>query len=183
MVDTDANGGVGGFAEEGQFGLVVSEREFLAGLLDVGAGGVVRDGSVGDGESHFEGLEAREAAFGATHPCGSGFQGDGFLCKLGWGGNGHEKGDVALVSIAGVLGHVGFLGIGPLDFRGGESLGEFPVDGGWHADHPGVLPIGVEAGEVLEMKTHREGRARGDAAVFGDEIDRNSWAFQACFGG
>ena len=99
--------------------------------------------------------------------------------EAGGRGDGDEEGDIPFVAIAGIFAHVGFLREGPLDFRSGEARGEFPVEGGRDSDHTGILPICMEAGEMVNVKSDGEGLASGDAAVFRDEIDRKSGAFES----
>jgi hypothetical protein len=54
--------------------------------------------------------------------------------------------------MARIFGHEGVLGIGPTDFGSGKSLRERPFKRGGHAYNSGVLPIGVKAGEVVNVK-------------------------------
>jgi hypothetical protein len=177
--------GFGGGGGEDEFGLGVVELAGGGGpggaFLRAGGAfffehgvpfGVERRCIGGDGEGQGQIFEAGVAGLGAAHPHRFAGEGDGGAGGefFGRGDLGLEE-DIALIALGFEGEHEDAFGFGVFEFGTLPAARKVPLDGGGHADDSGLLPVGVEAGFVMDEDTDVEGGAGLDVGDLRNEVD------------
>lgn len=172
-VAQEAGGGSPGGGFLGACGAFPFEKGVPFGI---GGGGVC-----GDRKREREVFETRVAGLGAAHPDGAAGKRDGGAGVefFGWGDLSLEK-DIAFVALGFEGEHQDAFGFGIFEVATFPSAWEVPFDAGRDADDAGLLPVGVEAGFVMDEDADVEGGAWLDMRDFGDKVDRETDAVFLC---